>query len=78
MYIDTHARFPLLSRNISSLKIFGIKRDTEFYGGIQMMYDQMVHDFPQEIQKAWNKLNQKDISDVRYKENHKVIYEERK
>ena len=73
MYIDTHARFPLLSRNISSLKIFGIKRDTEFYGGIQM-----VHDFPQEIQKAWNKLNQKDISDVRYKENHKVIYEERK
>jgi len=43
-----------------------------------MMYDQMVHDFPQEIQKAWNKLNQKDISDVRYKENHKVIYEERK
>jgi len=52
MYIDTHARFPLLSRNISSLKIFGIKRDTEFYGGIQMMYDQMVHDFPQEIQKA--------------------------
>ena len=68
-----------MQKYISSLKLFEIKRDTEFYGDhTQTMYDQMVHDFPQEIQKAWNKLNQKDISDVRYKENHKVIYEERK